>query len=85
MIEVELPYPPSVNNYWRHVGWGTPIAKHRDWDPDLAYSSAAGAGPSAGLSARSWQACACGRWQASSMSTSSCIRRTGAGATWTTR
>ena len=20
MIEVELPYPPSVNNYWRHVG-----------------------------------------------------------------
>ena len=33
MIEVELPYPPSVNNYWRHVGWGTPIAKHRDWGP----------------------------------------------------
>jgi len=20
MIEVALPYPPSVNNYWRHVG-----------------------------------------------------------------
>ncbi len=23
----ELPYPPSVNHYWRHVGWRTLISR----------------------------------------------------------
>lgn len=27
MIELELPYPPSVNHYWRHVGARTLISR----------------------------------------------------------
>ncbi|MCE9530367.1 MAG: RusA family crossover junction endodeoxyribonuclease [Planctomycetes bacterium] len=27
MVEVELPYPPSINHYWRRVGYRTLISK----------------------------------------------------------
>jgi crossover junction endodeoxyribonuclease RusA len=27
MIEFVLPWPPSVNHYWRHVGWRTLISR----------------------------------------------------------
>ena len=27
MVEVELPYPPSINHYWRRVGYRTLISR----------------------------------------------------------
>ena len=27
MFEVELPWPPSINHYWRHVGYRTLISR----------------------------------------------------------
>jgi Holliday junction resolvase RusA-like endonuclease len=27
MLEVELPYPPSINHYWRRVGYRTLISR----------------------------------------------------------